>query len=274
MRIAVCFKTVPDYSRLSAGDWSWDSAYVLDTRVVRLVFNCFEESALEIALNLRGTSEVGPETTRLTALTVDSPRGDLFLKHLGAVGYDRLVRIACGEGIDLRFNPAAVSELLGAYFRSEEHHFVFLGQQGAEGDNGQTGFLLAEQLGWPCFREVSAVTGADSPCRLNITHRIHGATRVQTVAPPAVLIAGQCPDTPYLRVPTLKEKLDARKKVIQCLSIRQLGCDAPTLADTTKTLIRLQRPQAKRPCVFIEGPTPREQARQLYDRYLEKVLSS
>lgn len=274
MKIAVCFKVVSDYSRLSANDWTWDDGHRVDTRFVRRIFNCFDESALEMALALRETPENAAGTTELAAITVDDRQGDLFLKHLAAVGYDRVVRIQCSEGIDLRFNAAAVSELIAAYIRRERHQLVFLGQQGGEGDNRQTGFLLAERLQWPCIREVSAVARGGSPDRLKVTSRIDGVTLVQTVQPPAVIIAGHCPDTPYLRVPTLKQKLDAKKKVVTLLSNTQLGFDDQTLIDAGKSLIELQRPQVKRLCVFLEGGNTREQARQLYNRYLKGMLAS
>lgn len=273
MRIAVCFKTVPDYTRLSAKDWVWDDHHAVDTGFVRQLYNCFEESALEIALTLGDTAGAGAEPNELTALTVAGPQDDLFLKHLAAVGYDHLVRIECAQGVDLRFNPEAVSELLAAYIRSEAQQFVFLGQQGAEGDNGQTGFLLAERLGWPCFHEVSVIAWAQTAGSLEVTRRIPGATLNEIIAPPAVLIAGHCPDTPYLRVPTLKQKLAAKQKVIQCLSPSQLGCGDRALKASAKTLMGLQHPPVKPPCVFLKGASSREEARQLYGRYLQTSLA-
>ena len=274
MKIGVCFRAVPDYSRLSARDWAWDGDHLVDTSFIRRVFNCFEESALEIALTLRRDADNGPDGLDLTALTVDGPEGDLFLKHLAALGYDRVVRIECPGGIDLRFNPGAVAELLAAYIQSAGLGFVFLGQQGGEGDNGQTGYLLAENLGWPCLRAVSAVTRDGDLRDLRVTRRIQGATLVQSIRPPAVLIAGHCPDAPYLRVPTLKQKLGAKNKEVTRLSSRKLGCNDQRLTDDTKTILDLQRPPVKPPCVFLEGATAREQALQLYDRYLKGKMTS
>ena len=274
MKIAVCFKAIADYGRLSEKDWAWDDRHLVDTSFVRRVFNCFEESALEMALKLAGRSQDGPGTAELTALTVDDRRGDLFLKHLSAVGYHRVVRIQCAEGIDLRFNAAAISELIAAYIQREGHQLVFLGRQGGAGDNGQTGFLVAERLGWCCIREVTAVVRHGSSDRLKVTSRIEGATLVQTVQLPLVLIAGHSPDTPYLRLPTLRQRLDAKKKPVTLISGTQLGFDNGALIDSGKTLIDLQRLQANRSCVFLKGNTAREQARQLYDQYLKAVFTS
>jgi len=205
---------------------------------------------------------------------VDDRRADLFLKHLIAVGYHHVVRIQCNKRIDLRFNSLAVSDLISTYIQREGHQIVFLGTQGGNGDNGQTGFLVAERLGWPCIREITAVDTVGSSDRLKVTSRINGATLVQTVQLPVVLIAGHCPDSPYLRIPTLKQKLKAKKNQVTILSNIELGIDDDTLLNKGKTLIDLQRPPVNRPCVFLEGKNAREQAKRLYAEYLKKVFTS
>lgn len=274
MKIAVCFKTIADYGRLSEKDWVWDERHFVDTSFVRRVFNCFDESALEMALKLSGTSKNVSGTVELTALTVDDRKSDLFLKQLTAIGYHHVVRIECDKGIDLRFNSLAISHLISTYIKRKGHRLVFLGMQGGEGDNRQTGFLVAERLGWPCIREVTKVVMAGSPDCLKVTSRIDGATLVQTVKLPVVLITGHSLDSPYLRVPTLKQKLNAKKKRVTVLSNTELGLDNDTLIDNGKTLIDLQRPQATRPCVFLEGKNARELAKCLYDEYLKEVFTS
>jgi len=274
MKIAVCFKAIADYARLSEKDWAWDQRHVVDTHFVRNVFNCFDESALEMALKLCDTRGDGSGPVELTALTVDDQRGDLFLKHLAAVGYHHVLRISYDQQIDLRFNPSGIADLMSAYIKREGHQLVFLGLQGGDGDNRQTGFLMAERLGWPCIREVTGVVAAGSSENVKVTSRIDGATLVQTVKPPVVLITGHCLDSPYLRVPTLKQKLNAKKTPATLIQATELGLDHDDLVDTGKTLVDLQRPDPNRPCVFLEGRDAREQARNLYDQYLKEVLTS
>jgi len=273
MKIAVCFKTIADYGRLSETDWAWDERHFVDTSFVRRVFNCFDESALEMALKLAATSQNASDPAELTALTVDDRQSDLFLKHLTAVGYHHVVRIQCNKKIDLRFNPLTVSDLISTYIKREGHQLVFLGWQGGAGDNRQTGFLVAERLGWPCIREVTAVVRDESSGGLKVTSRIDAATLVQTVKLPMVLIAGHCIDSPYLRVPTLKQKLKAKNKPVTILSNTRLGIDDDTLINNGKTLIDLQHPQASRPCIFVEGKNAREQAKRLYAEHLKPVFT-
>ena len=108
---------------------------------------------------------------------------------------------------------------------------------------------------------------------LKVTSRIDSATLVQTVKLPMVLITGHCLDSPYLRIPTLKQKLRAKKKQVTILSNTRLGIDNDTLINNGKTLIDLQRPQANRPCIFLEGKNARAQAKHLYDKYLKPVFT-
>ena len=75
MKIAVCFKIIADYDRLSPKDWVWDDHYLVDTSFVRRVFNCFDESALETALKLAGQLENSCDNLELTALTMDDEIG-------------------------------------------------------------------------------------------------------------------------------------------------------------------------------------------------------
>ena len=95
---------------------------------------------------------------------------------------------------------------------------------------------------------------------------------MQTVQLPVVLIAGHCLDYPYLRIPTLKQKLKAKKNQVTILSNIELGLDNDSLVNNGKTLIDLQRPPVNRPCVFLEGNNAHEQAKRLYDEYLKKVF--
>ncbi len=273
MKIIVCFKIIADYARLSEKDWTWDERHCVDTGFVRRIFNCFDESALEMALTLSQPSGHLPDTADLTALTVDDPQGDLFLRHLMAIGYDHAVRIQCSVDLDLRFNPSWISFLIAEYIRRNGHELVFSGIQGGDGDNWQTGLLIAERLGWPCIREVTRVIRTDEPDRLTVESRIDGAVLVQTVRLPLVLTIGQSLDAPCLRLPTLKQKLAAKKRQVTIVPGRDLTVGDNSIRPKGKTLVDLERPKTKQACVFIDGQNPHQMVRHLYDHYLKNRLN-
>ena len=102
-----------------------------------------------------------------------------------------------------------------------------------------------------------------------VTHSL-----VQTVKAPMVLIAGHCLDSPYLRVPTLKQKLKAKKTPVTLISSTELGLENDVLMKNDKVLMALKRPQTKRPCVFLAGGNVKDQVKRLYDEYLRAVFFS
>jgi electron transfer flavoprotein beta subunit len=269
MKIVVCFKILADYARLSESDWNWDERHFVDTSFVRNIFNCFDESALEMALKLTHPEKNFSDPAELTALTVDDQKSDLFLKHLMATGFDHAVRIQYRNDIDLRFNPGAISCLLAAYVLKQGHQLVFSGIQGGDGDNWQTGPMIAEHLGWPCIREVARVERTKTPDCLKVTSNIDNDLLVQTVKLPLVLTVGQSQESPFLRYPTLKQKLHAGKKQVTLVTTHELGIEEDRLINNDKTLVSLTRPAEEQSCIFVNGRTPGEMARQLYDQFLK-----
>ena len=273
MKVLVCFKTIPDMSLVAGQDWATAHGPSIDLSFVRQIFNCYDESALELALKLSDQAKTMAETVDLTALTIDDTGADLFLKHLLAVQYDTAVRICPDDAIDLRFNALAVSRLISLYVKRTGHQtLVILGTRGSVGDNGQTGFFLAEHLGWPCIRNVTNLEPTRSFEQFEITSRVEGGGMELTISLPGVLIMGNATGSPYLRVPTLKQKLSAAKKKRTLLSFSDLGVDPAHMAVTRQSLDRLSPEPLKPSCTLIEGSCAQEKAIQLYDRYLKQRL--
>ena len=273
MNIAACFKVLPEFSLLSETDWQACQGLNPDFGFVKQVFNTVEEGALELAVGLADQIRGQGTDIDLTALTVDGPGADLFLKQLLAAGYTHAVRIENGSGRDIRFHPTVVSRLITAYVKQDRHQDILIfGSQGAEGDNCQTGFLAAEHLGWPCIRNVTGL-GYDGSSGLFRVESRAGATNItQQVRPPLVLVAGNIEAAPYLRVPTLKEKLQAAKKPVQVLPAADLGGKDLMGDEEERRLVRLYREQQKRKCAFISGPSSEETARRLYETCLKERL--
>lgn len=106
-RIFVSFKMVNDYEQVLPEDW--DAFLQEDAALdyVRQIVNCFDESALELALRIKDYySQIGEET-ELTALTIanDSPS---FFKTLFATGYDRVIRLTPSPGEN--FSPLSIAD--------------------------------------------------------------------------------------------------------------------------------------------------------------------
>ena len=72
MRIVVGFKVTPDYEALRPSDWAGAATGGLQTRYVRRILSCFDESALELALRLRDARAERGLQTGLAAYSVAS----------------------------------------------------------------------------------------------------------------------------------------------------------------------------------------------------------
>lgn len=253
MEILGCFKPVPDLELLSAADWTADSDLQVDTAFVRTVWNCFDESGLE--LMLRAAEDNG--SVRLHALTVGPKGHETYLKTLYALGFAQAVRVNCEA--DLRFCPEWIARCVHTYLSAHpEITAAVLGAQSADGSNSQTALLLAERLGWPCVTQVAAFSvGADGT--MSVSSMTDEGALTQTITGPVVLSVGNVSGA-YLRVPTIKARRQLGRQPVTVLP-----CPEPPPEGAT--LCSLAAPETGRAAVVIPGDTLEERTKLFYQQY-------
>lgn len=270
MKILVCFKAVPDLDMLSDEDWIADSNRKVDTNFVKNTLNCFDESALEMALKLSDYSEGFNVLMNLTALTIGDKKSDNYLKTLYALRFEKAVRIENNE--DVRFLPEVIATVISQYVKEKnDQDVIILGRQSGEGDNGKTPLLVAEILEWLCITQVINIE-PDKEDTLKITSMVDGGLLTQIIKTPCVLSVGNAPNS-YMRVPTLKDKMKYGKKTIDILDIEEFNVQ--TLLNTCRDnyeLKGLEKIINKREGIVIEGATATEKVQILYDFYLKGRL--
>ena len=79
MRILGCFKVVSDYDLVADEDWIPDEQLHIDTGYVKLLWNCYDEGALEMMLKLSDLSEGFGVVYELSAMTVGKKKHESFL---------------------------------------------------------------------------------------------------------------------------------------------------------------------------------------------------
>lgn len=92
----------------------------------------------------------------LTALSMGDERALHWLRYLMALGFEDAVLLETAA--DLRFAPEFVARHIAEWQYQNPLELIITGCQSSEGQNGQTPFLLAEMLGWPCFTQVERFT--------------------------------------------------------------------------------------------------------------------
>ena len=268
MKILGCFKVVPDLDQVAQEDWNADDSLRVDTGYVKIQWNCFDESALEMMLKLSDLSEGFGVVYELNALTVGKRQHEPYLKTLYALGYQHAVRVEAEDNIS--FCPEYIAELISSYIRNNAaQDVVVMGTQSSDGNNMKTPLLTAEMLGWPCITQVTALEPAGRE-HLKVTSQADGGTLVQTVEVPCVLAVGNAPCA-YLRVPTLKDKMRLGKQPIQNLRPEELT-GHPGPGESKVELTELKPVDKSRDTIVIEGSTPQEKAEKLYQMYLKGRL--
>jgi electron transfer flavoprotein alpha/beta subunit len=261
VRILVCFKVTPDYEALRDPDWVAGPGDAVRSRYVRRVLNCFDESALELALRLRDDAAGQGVVAELGALSVGGRETEPFFATLYALGYERAARIEAGGALD--YAPAATAALLASYARGvDRSDLLLLGSRCGPGDSGTVPFLVAEELGWPCVTQVTEVAPAGGGLR--VTCAAEDGRLSLTVRPPCVLAIGNALVS-HLRVPTLTDRLARRGLRADVLAPGDVGVDiAAATGGAPAALEGLERIDRTRAGVVVGGDTPAEMARALF----------
>jgi electron transfer flavoprotein beta subunit len=271
VRILVCFKVTPDYEALRDADWVAGPGDAVRSRYVRRILNCFDESALELALRLREALAEREVAAGLGALSVGGRESEPFFATLHALGYERAARIEPGAALD--YAPAATAALLAGYARRvDRSDLLLLGSRCGPGDSGTVPFLVAEELGWPCLTQVTEVEPAGGG-RLRVTCAADDGRLSLTVRPPCVLAVGNALVS-HLRVPTLSDRLARRELHADVLAPGDVGVDiAVALGGTPAALEGLERIDRTRAGVVVAGETPGELARALFAARVEEAIA-
>merc|ERR1711991_1237472 len=108
---------------------------------VKMSMNPFDEIAVEEALKLK---EKG-DATEVIAVSIGEKKCQETLRTALAMGADRAILVETDQEVQ----PLGVAKVLKSVVESEEPQVVVLGKQAIDGDNNQTGQMLAALLDWP-----------------------------------------------------------------------------------------------------------------------------
>ena len=202
---------------------------------VKMAMNPFCEIAVEAAVRLKeaGTAEevivvsAGPTTSQET------------LRTGLAMGADRGILIEA----DANLEPLAVAKVLKAIVEREQPGLVIMGKQAVDGDNNQTGQMLAGLLGWPQATFTSKIALTDGA--MEAVREVDGGLEtVKTSLPAIVTVDLRLNEPRYASLPNI---MKAKKKPIDEKTPDALGVDvAPRL-----TVLKVTEPPARKAGVKV-----------------------
>ena len=264
MNILVCFSLIPELEMLLEEDWVVDENLQIDVSFLRHNLNCYDESALEIALKFSDAAMKRQGSPNISALTIAGSEATSILKTLNALRFDRVVRIDIHE--DSRFNAMAIASVLSQYVsKNAPQDILLMGRQSGIGENAKTPLLVAEMLGWPCITQVTAIEPLDKN-HLVVSCQVDDGRLQQTIQTPCVMSVGNAPNS-YMRIPTLKDRLQFGKRPVEVLHASDFEP-----FDENIELVSLEVIHHERSGMLIEGASPEEKARKLYKSFLAERL--
>ncbi|MDC0404179.1 electron transfer flavoprotein subunit beta/FixA family protein [Porticoccaceae bacterium] len=210
MKVLVAVKRVVDYNvKVRAKSDGSD----VELNNVKMSINPFCEIAVEEAVRLKEKGVV----TEIIAVSVGATQCQEQIRTALALGADRGILVEA-EG---RLEPLAIAKCLKAVADKEQPQLVLLGKQAIDGDNNQTGQMLAALMGAGQATFASELTlDADGA---KVTREVDGGLQTLALTLPAVVTTDLRLNEP--RYASLPNIMKAKKKPLDVTNPAELGVD-------------------------------------------------
>jgi len=232
MKILVTVKRVVDYNvkvRVKGDNTG------IETANVKMSMNPFCEIAVEEAIRLKEKGVV----TEIVAVSIGAAQCQETLRTALALGADRAILIKTDDEVQ----PLAVAKLLKEVVAKESPELVITGKQSIDGDNNQTGQMLAALLDWPQGTFASEIVIADG--KAAVTREVDGGLETISIDLPAVVTTDLRLNEP--RFASLPNIMKAKRKPLEEMSPADLGVDiAPRV-----TTLKVESPASRQAGIIV-----------------------
>lgn len=203
----------------------------VETAGVKHSLNPFDELSIEEAVRLR--ERKGPlKVENILALSAGGPKCADTLRTAMAMGADRAFQVEAPESGDGGLEPLSVAKMLKTVVEKENINLVLLGKQAIDGDQGQTGQMLAGLLNWPQATQASKVDVKDDKGTVEVTHEVDGGVETLRMQLPLVITTDLRLNQP--RYASLPNIMKAKKKPLEKKTLAELGVDETKRLKTLK----------------------------------------
>jgi electron transfer flavoprotein beta subunit len=219
MKILVPIKRVVDYN-VKVRPKADESG--VDLNNVKMAINPFCEIAVEEAVRLK---EAG-SATEIIAVTVGAENTQEQLRTALALGADRAILVET----DLEVEPLGISKVLKAVVEKESPNLIIMGKQAIDGDNNQTGQMLAALMNYPqaTFASELKIEGEKAV----VTREVDGGLQTISINLPAVVTSDLRLNEP--RYASLPNIMKAKQKPLEVIKSDDLGVDLNPRISTLK----------------------------------------
>lgn len=202
----------------------------MDIATAKMSINPFCEIALEAAIRLK---EQGVATEVLVVSAGPAVVQEQLRAAL-ALGADRAVHI----NTDATLEPLSIAKLLQAVVVQEQPGLILLGKQSIDGDNNQTGQMLAALCNFPqgTFASSIQVVGDE----VLVTRELDTGLQTLALRLPAVITTDLRLNQP--RFPTMPNIIKARQKPLTTVTPADLGVVLDVRVVTEALVVPKSRP--------------------------------
>lgn len=233
MKIMVPVKRVVDYNvkvRVKSDNTGVELANV------KMSMNPFDEIAIEEAIRLK---EAG-KAEEIIVVSIGPKAAQETIRTGLAMGADRGILVEH----DADAEPLAIAKVLKAIVGEENPDIVLLGKQAIDGDNNQTGQMLAQLLGWPQGTFASEVVLEDGG--VNVTREVDGGLETVKLNLPAVITTDLRLNEP--RYASLPNIMKAKRKPIEMKTPGDYSVDMATRL----TVLKVEEPASREAGIIVE----------------------
>ncbi|MCG8316868.1 MAG: electron transfer flavoprotein subunit beta/FixA family protein [Pseudomonadales bacterium] len=233
MKVLVAVKRVIDYNvkvRVKADNTDVDLANV------KMAMNPFCEIAVEEAVRLK---EKGV-ATEIVAVSIGPKESQEQIRTALALGADRGILVEAADKVE----PLGVAKVLKAIVDEEKPDLIILGKQAIDGDNNQTGQMLAALMGAGQGTFASEVNVEDG--KVKVTREIDGGLQTVELNLPAVVTSDLRLNEP--RYASLPNIMKAKKKPLDTKTPGDLGVDVGARTE----LLKVTPPEERQAGVKVE----------------------
>ena len=259
MKIIVCLKQILD-PEIPARDFRVDRELCVAIQgSANLVTNIFCENALELALQLRERSG-----GTVTALSIGAPTAEDSLRKALAMKADSGVLVVDSNPSP---HPFRIARLLAkAIRRIGDFDIVMTGRESGDWGTGQTGGLLAEELGAPCISFVDQIEVISSNLRVR-RQTDDGWERFESRPPLVVTVTNDEHNLP--RIPKTRDVMTSYRQPLTKFTVEELGMSEDEMSAPYYEIVDLSVPIKETKCDFVSGDSIEEKVSRFADRIVQ-----
>lgn len=260
MNLLVCLKQILD-PETPTRDFRVDPIKREAERgAANLVTNIFCENALETALQFRERLGGG----QITVLSYGPASAEDSLRKALAMKADAAT-LVINDG-HAHPDPLTVARVLAAAIRKlGNFDLIMVGREAGDWGAGQTGGLLAEELGLPCVSFVDQIERAGDKLRLR--RQTDTGWEVLEAQPPVVVtITNDEHNVP--RIPKVRDVMSSYRQSLEQWRLEDIDIDAEEAraGHSYYEVVDLSIPQKETRCEFVTGDTLDERTEALAQR--------